>query len=160
MTFLDLPTDWADRRITDADIFTDVLDLLVSHAARQRGGAHVIFTDPEGHVMVRTSYVLEPEPGHTRLSMLLGFLDALGGAFPPGEINLVIALARPGLAEVTEADWHFRAAVLRRAEQRGIAVMGLAVAVPEKMLTYDEVAGSDRLGVGLDGEGGDLRDSA
>jgi hypothetical protein len=50
MSFKDLPADWAQRPITDPDVFEGVVDLIVADQARREGSTYVLLCHEGGPV--------------------------------------------------------------------------------------------------------------
>jgi hypothetical protein len=129
MSFEDLPADWAQRPITDPDVFEGVIDLIVTDQARSEGATYVLLCHEGGRLMQPIQLPDEPhtvdlvkvQDGLTRL-----FTEAAG----QGVHDVVMAIARAGRPEATRRDHDLRAAFQGACRVAGVRLLGVAIAAP------------------------------
>ena len=61
MRFADLPADWAQRPITDPEVFEGVVDLIVAEQTRAEGATYVLFCHEGGRLMQPLCVPDEPQ---------------------------------------------------------------------------------------------------
>lgn len=129
MTFNDLPPGWAERNVTDPDIFADAVDLFATLDSREQGCLYLLVCDHGGQVLQPVAidqWNFDETPMEQRriLEMLLGQVAAVGAR------HLVAIIARRGHPASTGND-HQLAHLLREVTTgHGIALDGLAIATP------------------------------
>lgn len=129
MTSTELPTDWAQRPITDADILPGIIDLIVSERSRNEGAVHLLLCHADGHLLQPVAIHdvdLEEEAG----AILEMFSSLFSGLHEQGVPAVVPVLARPGAAGRTPTDERFLGSFREAARESGLALLGLAVATP------------------------------
>jgi hypothetical protein len=123
MTFHDLPPHSRDLPLDDPTLRSDLVDLVVSLAAREGGCLALLLLDDD-HVC--TTPVLVEEmgvPQRKQVQQVLGrVLDRL--ELPA----LVVALGRPGSGLFTDADRACHQAVVEECRSRGITLLGTYLA--------------------------------
>jgi hypothetical protein len=125
MRFEDLPSDWAQRPMTDPDLFEGVIDLVVTGRSRAEGTLHVLLCHPGGRLMQQVSIGEHPDDPATVLDGLTAFLANLA------EIDVrhvVIVIARGGAAAPTAHDRDLEAAFEGAGRLTGVELLGVAVA--------------------------------
>lgn len=134
MGYEDLPRGWAERPITDPEIYGDVVDLVVSDQARRVGALYLLLTHPDGRMLqpVAVHDVTPGAPGLDDAHRWRVFLAELAGH---GACSLVVARARRGPAELTPDDDALFRALASAAEAAGLELHGRAVATPSGILT-------------------------
>lgn len=138
MRFQDLPRDWAQRPITDPDLFEGVIDLVVTERSRALGAIYVLLCHPGGRLMqplclsdagspedCEAGIVREAPPVTDVLdaltSLLLGVGRGRGG-------HVVLAIARPGTVRPTRRDRALRAGFERVCTSSRFELLGVAIA--------------------------------
>ena len=139
MTFEHLPSGWADRPLTNPDIFADAVDLFASDASRYAGCLYLLLCDARVQLIQSVAidqWDFDATAAEQRrcLQTLLGHLADLGIR------DLVAVLARRGRAAPIGND-HQTASVLRDVcEGHGIRLDGLAIATPTGVLAHRAAA--------------------
>lgn len=133
MNFDELPKDWAQRPVTDEEIFEGVIDLIVTEQSRHEGAFYLLLLHANGRLAQPMVLDRIPDDCAELLDLLFGqVLAPLGDQFA----SIVAVIAHPGAPEVTERDWGLRRQVLGAAQRAGIDVAALAVATPAAILTF------------------------
>ncbi|WP_141821196.1 hypothetical protein [Humibacillus xanthopallidus] len=135
MSFQDLPADWAQRPITDPDVFEGVIDLIVTDQARCEGSTYVLLCHEGGRLMQpiclpdepHTVDVVRVQDGLTRL-----FTEAAG----EGVHDVVMAIARPGRPDPTPRDHDLRVAFEEACSASGVRLLGVAIAAPTGVTAF------------------------
>lgn len=135
MSFQDLPADWAQRPITDPDVFEGVVDLIVADRARREGSTYVLLCHEGGRLMQplclpdepRTADVGRVQSGLTRL-----FTEAAS----EGVHDVVLVIGRPGDPAPTPRDHDLRAAFESACRSAGVRLLGVAIAAPEAVAAF------------------------
>jgi len=132
--FQSLPDDWARRPMTDPDLFEGVVDLAVLEAFRALGGLALLLCHADGRLMQpltleSVNAASPPDRAESILREVL--LDVARGGSPA----VVIVIARPGSATPTEHDLALRQAVVGACGASGMALLGVALAVPGSVST-------------------------
>lgn len=125
MRFESLPRDWAQRPVTDPDVFEGVIDLVASEQSRAEGAIHVLLCHPTGrlfHPMSIGEHPSDPAEVMRGLTALLRQVVRLDVR------HVVIAVARPGDPEPNEHDHALRAAFAGACRLAGVELIGAAVA--------------------------------
>lgn len=134
MRFTDLPRGWAERPVTDTDIFEGVIDLVVTEPSRRAGALYLLLTHPDGRM-------LQPVAIHGVPSGAPGVEDArhwhevLAGLAEHGARALIVARARRGTPEVTPDDEALFEVLAGAAEAAGLDLQGRAIATPSGIVT-------------------------
>lgn len=135
MSFQDLPADWAQRPITDPDVFEGVVDLIVSQQARCEGSTYVLLCHEGGRLMQPICLPDEPHTvgvGGLQSSLTRLFTEAAG----QGVHDVVMAIARPGRPDPTPRDRDLRAAFERACGTAGVRLLGVAIAAPTGVTAF------------------------
>jgi hypothetical protein len=113
MTFYDLPDDWAQRPLTDAQLVSDVLDLVVSERDRRVGCYGVLACDADGRLIQPMVVPFEtPDDASDLIHRIVAIvIEALGDDLAG---RIIIAIGRRDGLSVTEEDRQ-RCAELRAA---------------------------------------------
>jgi hypothetical protein len=142
----DLPADWAQRPITDPDVFEGVIDLVSAPAHRAHGAVHLLITHPDGRMLqpVTVDEVPPRSPGPAAATTWQVLLQELADH---GARCLVIVLSRPKPARRGPDDDADLTLLTRAAAQAGLAILGVAVATPEGIVVHDvdDLGGPDGL---------------
>ena len=104
MSFEDLPPDWPHRPLTDPALVADVLDLIVTDRARDRGAVHVLLCDRDARLVLPIA-VDEPDRAASRalrVRVVSTLLRAAEREHEPGSV--LIAIARRGGLSATADD--------------------------------------------------------
>jgi hypothetical protein len=121
MRFEDLPRDWAQRPVTDPDVFEGVADLIATERSRSDGAAYVLLCHPNGRLL---QPVRLPE-GTEAPEVLLRFLTEL----TRHEVHdVALVLARPGDPDATPGDRRRRDAFEAACRDAGVRLHAVAVA--------------------------------
>jgi hypothetical protein len=123
MTFHDLPPHSRDLPLDDPTLRADLVDLVVSLAAREGGCLALLLLD---HDHVCTTPVLVEEMGVPQPEQVR---QVLGTVLDPLELPaLVVAIGRPGSGLFTDADRACHQAVVEECRARGITLLGTYLA--------------------------------
>ncbi len=142
MSFEDLPRDWAQRPVTDPDIFGDVVDLVTRESARAAGAIQVLLCRADGRLV--QPIALDDGSGLAALEVVDdGLRGLLSGLVQHGLGHVVMVIARPGGVAVTERDRHLQAVVEAACCAAGIELLGLAIAAPEGVVPLPTGRSSD-----------------
>jgi hypothetical protein len=129
MRFEDLPRDWAQRPITDPDVFEGVVDLIVTDQSRSDGATYLLLCHPNGRLLQPVS--LHDEPRQVDAGLVLERLTLLlSEVARQGIHDVVIAIARPGRATPTPRDHDLRAAFEGACRTAGLTLHAVAIAAP------------------------------
>jgi hypothetical protein len=142
MTFKNLPSDWAQRPITDADLFEGVIDLAVPESSRATGGVYVLLCHADGRLLQAVSVgdgvALPPvEELESGLQVLLTGIAEIGVS------GACVAIARPGCVEPTPDDHRLRVACEEACAAAGMDLLGVAIAVPGDVVALPSSEASD-----------------
>ena len=127
MRFEDLPRDWAQRPVTDPDVFEGVVDLIATDRSRAHGATWVLLCHPNGRLL--QPVLLEhqrPGPGLDEVRDALA--RVLGEARRHEVHDVALVAARPGPAEPTAHDYEVRAAFETVCRSAGVRLLAVAVA--------------------------------
>jgi hypothetical protein len=135
MTFEDLPADWAQRPITDPDVFEGVVDLIVSEQARREGSTYVLLCHEGGRLM---QPICLPDESHTVDvgQVLSGLTRLFTEAAGEGVHDVVMVIARPGRPAPTRRDHDLRAAFDGACRAAGVRLLGVAIAAPAGVTAF------------------------
>src|SRR5262249_28754580 len=123
----DLPKDWAQRPITDPDLFEGVVDLVATEASRSDGATYVLLCHPNGRLL--QPICLPDEPRRVDVGEVLeGVTLLLSEVARHGVRDVAMVTARPGRAEPTPRDQDLRAAFEGACRNTGFRLLGVAVA--------------------------------
>jgi hypothetical protein len=129
MRFEDLPRDWAQRPITDPDVFEGVVDLIVTDQSRSDGATYLLLCHPNGRLL--QPVCLHDEPRQVDAGLVLERLTLLlSEVARQGIHDVVIAIARPGRATPTPRDHDLRAAFEGACRTSGLTLHAVAIAAP------------------------------
>jgi hypothetical protein len=135
MSFEDLPADWAQRPITDPDVFEGVIDLIVTDQARSEGATYVLLCHEGGRLM--QPIWLPDEPHTVDVGQVQGGLvRLLTEAAGAGVRDVVMAIARPGRPDATPRDRDLRAAFEGACLTTGVRLLGVAIAAPTGVVAF------------------------
>ncbi|MGN6751464.1 MAG: hypothetical protein ACTHJJ_02805 [Intrasporangium sp.] len=134
MGFKDLPRGWAERPITDPDVFADVVDLVVTEQSRRAGAVYLLLTHPDGR-MLQPLAIRDVPAGAPRGEDARRWRTLLGDLAEHGTGSLVVVLARPGTPERTPDDDAALRMLGGAADGAGIELQGRAIATPSGILT-------------------------
>lgn len=140
--FESLPDDWARRPMTDPDLFEGVVDLAVFETFRALGGLALLLCQGDGRLMQpltleRINAASPPDVAEAHLS------EALADLHRDGVRALVIVIARAGTATATDHDLALRQAFARACDATGMALLGVALAVPGEVSALPTPSGSE-----------------
>ncbi|WP_226345960.1 hypothetical protein [Agilicoccus flavus] len=130
MTYAHLPTGWAQRPVTDADLFEDVVDLVVREDSRIRGCVYLLLCHSSGRVAQPVAVEdcpVREDPDRVVDAMRALFARA-GDRW--GDPRVVLVVGRPGPAAPDAADLRLQRELLRVARDAGLGVIGFALATP------------------------------
>ena len=127
MTFEDLPRDWAQRPITDPDIFEGVVDLIATEASRSDGATYVLLCHSNGRLL--QPICLPDEPRRIDAGEVLDGVTLLLTEVARHDVHdVVMVIARPGRAEPTPRDHDLRAAFEGACRNTGFRLHAVAIA--------------------------------
>lgn len=138
MRFEDLPDDWAQRPMTDPDLFEGVVDLVVTERSRAAGTVWLLLCHDDGRLLQPVCIEDFPsgEAGHRLRGTFTTLFRELAEHGVPA---LVVALGRTGRAELTGRDHELRQVLRDAAAAGALPLLGVAVAVPGEILTFPAV---------------------
>ncbi len=132
MTFTDLPRDWAQHSVTDAAVFLDIVDLIVTEADRVAGALYGLLCGQTGRLMqpcaVGEVPSLSSVPDKRRV---IGALAQAVAGVPGG--GLVVVVARPGRPDTTDEDREWHEAAEWACREWGARLLAVAVATPARI---------------------------
>jgi len=127
MRFNELPNDWAQRPITDPDIFEGVVDLIATEQSRSEGATYVLLCHP--NIRLLQPICLHDEPRRVDVGQVLDGVTMLLSEVGRHEVrDAVMIIARPGRAEPTPRDRDLRAAFEGACRNTGFKLHAVAVA--------------------------------
>ena len=147
MSFEDLPTDWAERPVTDPEITADVLDLIVRDADRVTGSVVAVIANEAGRVVQPVVVALPPEgvlPGeHHRFFDVVcrGIASATGDGDRGG---ILAAVTRSGAPFVTGDDREWHDAAARSCTQHGVRLLGTWLVTRAVIRRIDDAMAEER----------------
>ena len=134
MTFDDLPHDWAQRPITDPDVFEGVVDLIATEQSRSEGATYVLLCHPNGRLL--QPICLPDEPRRVDVGEVLEGVTMLLTEVARHDVHdVVMVIARPGRAVPSPRDRDLRAAFEGACRTAGFVLHGVAVATFGGVLT-------------------------
>lgn len=129
MSFLDLPPGWAERPVTDPDIFEDAVDLFACQSSREQGCLYLLLCDGRGRVV--QPIAIDDWGYDTHGMEQRRVLDRFVGHLAEFHIaHMVIVIARPGPMRATGNDHQTRDAVEHVLADHGIGLLAVALATP------------------------------
>ncbi len=135
MSFEDLPRDWAQRPITDPDVFEGVVDLIVTEQSRFEGATYVLFCHEGGRLM--QPICVPDEPTTVDAGKVLERLTALFTESAGRDVlDVVMVIARSGRPAPTPRDHDLRAAFEGACRASGVRLLGVAIAAPAAVLSF------------------------
>jgi hypothetical protein len=134
MDFNDLPADWAQRPITDTDIFEGVIDLIASDRSRAEGALHLLLCHESGRLLQPLT-IEAPRWDESAEAITEKFATAFAELRDHGVPAVAVAIARPGSASPTLDDLKFSRALEAASVRSGLELLGLAVAAPDGIVT-------------------------
>ncbi len=130
MRFDDLPRDWAQRPITDPDVFEGVVDLIVTEQARSDGATYLLLCHPNGRLL--QPICLPDEPGRVDVSQVVEGVGLLLTEVARHDVrDVVIVIARPGRAVPNPRDRDLRAAFEDACRAVRFTLHAVAIAAPD-----------------------------
>ena len=127
MTFDDLPRDWAQRPITDPEIFEGVVDLIATDQSRSEGATYVLLCHPNGRLL--QPICLPDEPRRVDVGEVLEGVTLLLSEVARHDVHdVVMVIARPGRAVPTPRDRDLRAAFEGACRNSGFLLHAVAIA--------------------------------
>jgi hypothetical protein len=130
MRFEDLPSDWAQRPVTDPDVFEGVADLIATERSRARGGTWALLCHPNGRllrpVLVEHGAVGSGPTSAAEVGAGLGRILTEASRQEVRDVALVAA--RPGPAEPTAHDREVVAALESACRAAGVRLHAVALA--------------------------------
>ena len=134
MRFDELPKDWAQRPITDPDVFEGVVDLIATEQSRSEGATYLLLCHPNGRLL--QPICLPDEPPRADAGQALEGVSLLLSEMARHDVHdVVVVIARPGRATPTPRDRDLRAAFEEACGRAGFELRGVAVAAPEGVVT-------------------------
>ena len=130
MSFEELPADWPQRPLTDADLTADVLDLLISFADRRSGGLSIVVCDDQAR-LVQPTFMTEPAdsiPMADRPGIIDYWVDVALHLEPKG--GLLVSIVRSKGLSVTDDDREWCDIAARSCAGR-ITLLGIHVVTME-----------------------------
>ena len=141
MRFEDLPRDWAQRPVTDPDVFDGVVDLIVTDRSRAHGATWALLCHGNGHLL--QPVLLEHErPDADPAEVRHGLDRLLTEAARQGVLDVALVAARPGPAGPTPRDHELRAAFEAACRDAGVTLLAVAVAGDDDVRTLAAEGGS------------------
>ncbi len=150
MSFEDLPTDWAQRSVTDSEITADVLDLVVRDADREAGAVVALICNAAGRVVQPVVVALPPggvAPGeHRRFfdAVCAGMGSASDEADASDRGGILAAVARSRGPFVTGDDHEWHDAAVRSCTQHGVRLLGMWLVTRAVIRRVDDPPVQDR----------------
>lgn len=130
MRFDELPRDWAQRPITDPDVFEGVVDLIVTEQSRSEGATYLLLCHP--NLRLLQPICLPDEPRRVDVSEVIDGARLLLTEVSRHDVHdVVMVIARPGRATATPRDRELRTAFEGACAAAGITLHAAAVAALE-----------------------------
>ena len=127
MRFDELPRDWAQRPITDPDVFEGVVDLIVTEQSRSEGATYLLLCHPNLHLL--QPICLPDEPRRVDVGEVLDGVRRLLTEVSRHDVrDVVMVIARPGRATPTPRDHDLRAAFEGACRTTGFTLHAVAIA--------------------------------
>ncbi len=129
MSFSDLPTGWAERPVTDPDIFDDAVDLIATDDSRRSGSLYILICDGSGRMF--QPLVFDGSIYDESSPVQEAYLDSLCGILTQvGCRDVVLVIARRGHPAPSGNDHQFRAVAEKAFARHEIAILGMSIATP------------------------------
>ncbi|GAA3715823.1 hypothetical protein GCM10022399_35530 [Terrabacter ginsenosidimutans] len=133
MRFDELPRDWAQRPITDPEVFEGVVDLIVTEQSRSEGATYLLLCHPNLHLL--QPICLPDEPRRVDVGEVLDGVRLLLTEVSRHDVHdVVMVIARPGHVTPTPRDRDLRAAFEGACRAAGFTLHAVAIAA------FDDVA--------------------
>ena len=133
MRYDELPRDWAQRPITDPEVFEGVVDLIVTDRSRSEGATYLLLCHSNRHLLQQIC--LPDEPRLVDVGQVLeGVTLLLTEVSRHGVHDVVMVIARPGRATVTPRDRDLRAAFEGACRTAGVTLHAVAIAAPDAVV--------------------------
>ncbi|WP_330472941.1 hypothetical protein [Terrabacter sp. C0L_2] len=130
MRFDELPRDWAQRPITDPDVFEGVVDLIVTEQSRSDGAIYLLLCHPNRHLL--QPICLPDEPRRMDVGEVLDGVRLLLTEVSRHDVrDVVMVIARPGRVTPTPRDRDLRAAFEGACRGAGFTLHAVAIAAPD-----------------------------
>lgn len=130
MRFDELPRDWAQRPITDPDVFEGVVDLIATEQSRSEGATYLLLCHPNGRLL--QPICLPDEPRRVDVAQVLEGVTLLLSEVARHDVHdVVMVIARPGGVTPTPRDRDLRAAFEGACRTAGFTLQAVAIAAPE-----------------------------
>ena len=130
MRFDELPRDWAQRPITDPEVFEGVVDLIVTEQTRSDGATYLLLCHPNGHLL--QPICLPDEPRRLDVGQVLEGVSLLLTEVARHDVHdVVMVIARPGRATPTPRDRDLRSAFEGACRTAGFTLHAVAIAAPD-----------------------------
>ncbi len=125
MHFEELPRDWAQRPITDPDVFEGVVDLIVPEQSRSEGATYLLLCHPNLHLL---QPICLPDDARRVGNVLEGVRLLLSEVSRHGVHDVVRVIARPGRVRSTPRDRDLRATFEDACRETGLTLHAVAIA--------------------------------
>jgi hypothetical protein len=130
MRFEELPKDWAQRPITDPEVFEGVVDLIATEQSRSDGATYLLLCHPNGRLLQPIH--LPDEPRRVDVAQVLEGVTLLLSEVARHDVHdVVVVIARPGRLTPTPRDRDLRAAFEGACRTTGFTLQAVAIAAPE-----------------------------
>lgn len=129
MRFDELPSGWAQRPITDPEVFEGVVDLIATEPSRETGAIYLLLCHPNGRLL--QPVCLPAGRGGPGARPVEEVRQVLAEAAGHGVLDVVVVVARAGDPGVSAADGRLRAEVGAACRAAGCTLRGMAVATPQ-----------------------------
>lgn len=126
MSFVDLPDDWKSRPLTDPRLAADVVDLFVRDEDRLAGSVAVLLCDGEHRLLQPVLVTMDTDavPLADKHLVVKRFTDLVAHGVAA---SLLLAVARPKGAWVTDGDREWHDVAIRGCRAAGVDLIGLFV---------------------------------
>lgn len=131
MTFMDLPSDWASRPLTDPRLVADVLDLMVSRQSRLDGALFFLLCDDRDRLLQPVA--IDELPSPVLAADCRSILSTVLRRRPGMDVfaSVVVAIARASGLSVRASDTAWADAAAEAAEASGRRLLGVHVVTTE-----------------------------
>ncbi|WP_374968750.1 hypothetical protein [Terrabacter sp. BE26] len=129
MRFDELPRDWAQRPITDPDVFEGVVDLIATEQSRSDGATYLLLC--HSNLRLLQPICLPDEPRRVEVGEVLDGVRLLLAEMSRHNVHdVVMVTARPGSVSPTPRDRDLRAAFEGACRAAGFTLHAVAIAAP------------------------------
>ncbi|MEW1955278.1 hypothetical protein [Terrabacter sp. NPDC080008] len=129
MRFEELPRDWAQRPVTDPEVFEGVVDLIATDRSRSEGATWLLLCHPNGRLL--QPICVPDEPRRVDVGRVLEGVGRLLGEVSGQDVHdVVMVIARPGRLTATPRDHDLRAAFEGACRVSGVTLRAVAIAAP------------------------------